>query len=149
MFRKKQPQLNVENAVVAKATTVDVRFGRAMFEKNSGASTSLGAKRTMRLRIEAEGALPYEAELVLKSGDPMVPIERGVTFEVLVDPDDPQHIALAPETVFALPGGGTWKPDPSLGIGRKAADAAMARVQELSEAAERAREQSAGDDPTG
>jgi hypothetical protein len=146
VFRKHKPQLTSENAVVATATTIDVKFGRAVFERNVGGNTQTSGKRTMLLRIEADGALPYETELVLKGGDPPVPIQRGGRFEVFVDPDDPKHVEVVPDQTFTLPGGGTWKPEPNLGIGRAASDAAIARAQELAEQAQRARE-SNGEQP--
>jgi hypothetical protein len=95
VFGSKKHQLTNENALRASATMLEVRFGRSGRER-SAATDGRGGRRTLRLRVQADGALPYDAELVLKSHDPILSVDRGDSLDVLVDPDDPQHIALAP-----------------------------------------------------
>jgi hypothetical protein len=95
VFGSKKQQLTNENALRASATMLEVRFGRSGRER-SAATGGRGGRRTLRLRVQAEGALPYDADLILGAHDPILTIDRGDSVEVLVDPDDPQHIALAP-----------------------------------------------------
>ena len=116
------------------AELVEVRFGRTL-HTTSGANESLTAKRTLTLRIEPVGAEPYRAELHLERNGPGVPVIPGTRFEVLVSPDDPQHLQLLDDLVFTLPGGATWRPPTDFGIGRKAAEAAMRQTREIAERA--------------
>jgi hypothetical protein len=95
VFGHKRHQLTSENALRARATMIEVRFGRAGRER-SAATEGRGGRRTLRLRVLADGALPYDAELVLTPKDPILELDRGDSLDVLVDPDDPKHVALAP-----------------------------------------------------
>lgn len=56
-------------------------------------------------------ARPYEATLKIDRGGPNTPDLPGTRFEVLVDPSDPQRLALPADPTYTLPGGQTWQPE--------------------------------------
>ena len=94
-----------------------MKLGRFITNTNSGVGGSLekqSAKRTLRIRVEPPGEAPYETTLELDRSDPMVPVTSGFRMEILVDPDDRNRVALVPEPVFTMPGGGTWQPESAL-----------------------------------
>ncbi|MEI6622397.1 MAG: SHOCT domain-containing protein [Actinomycetes bacterium] len=104
----------LENGQLAEATILEVTFGRFVRNKNSGVGGShaeLSASQTLRLRVAPSAGSPYETTLKLGSNDTKVPAQVGTRFNVLVDPTDPQHVALPPDPAFTLPGGGTWTPN--------------------------------------
>ena len=68
----------------------------------------------MILQVEPPGRQPYEATLKIERGGPSTPDVPGTRFPVLVDPGDPQKVALPPDPTFTLPGGGTWQPEHGL-----------------------------------
>ena len=126
------------------AEILAVQFGRFVKERTVGVNTSVSAKRTVRLRVEPPGEASYEAELELGAKDPMVPTAPGARFDVLVAADDPQRVALPESPVFTTPNGGEWRPTANAGIGRGGEAAAMEQMEQIREAAKRARPQGDG-----
>jgi len=107
----------VHEGVRTPAEVLEVKLGRFVSNTNSGVGGSmekLQAKRTLKVRVEPPGAAAYDVTLRLDRSDPLVPVAGGVRTEVLVDPEDRTKVALVPDAVFTLPGGGTWQPESDL-----------------------------------
>jgi hypothetical protein len=97
--------LTEANGARATAVVLGVRFGQLLWQQTNGHTSG---DRTLQLRVEPDGEPPYEAELVLGPGEPMVPAQPGTRLPVLVDPDDPRRLALPADRWFVLPGGILW-----------------------------------------
>lgn len=79
----------------------------AMYDRHS-------ASKKLSLQVEPPGGQPYEATLKIDRDGPTTPDVPGTRLEVLVDPSDPQHLALPADPTFTLPGGQTWRPEHGL-----------------------------------
>jgi len=79
----------------------------AMYDRHS-------ATKKLSLQVEPPGGQPYEATLKIDRDGPTTPDVPGTRLEVLVDPSDPQHLALPADPTFTLPGGQTWRPEHGL-----------------------------------
>jgi hypothetical protein len=97
--------LTEANSARATAVVLGVQFGHLLWEQTY---MHTSGDRTLLLRVEADGAPPYEAELVLGPDEPMVPAQPGTRLPVLVDRDDPARLALPADRWFVLPGGILW-----------------------------------------
>jgi hypothetical protein len=104
-------ELTEENGTRVTAVILGVEVGAVIFEETLDGGTVARGQRTLKLEIEPIDSEPYEAELALSSEESMVPVRPGTRLPVLVDPSDPQRVAL-PEfnRWFALPGGIVWQP---------------------------------------
>jgi hypothetical protein len=94
----------------------DVKYG-LVHETDSGygqAYSKRSASKKVTLLVEPPGGQPYEATLKIERDGPDIPVVPGTRFDVLVDPSDPQDLALPTDPTYTLPGGGTWAPEHGL-----------------------------------
>jgi hypothetical protein len=94
------------------AEILEVQYG-LVHNTNSGVGGSYersSADKTLRLRVEPTGGAAYEAEAKVDRNGPDVPNMPGTRVDVLVDPADPQRVALPDDPTFTLPGGQQWQP---------------------------------------
>lgn len=94
------------------AELLGVTYGR-LHNTNSGVGGTYertSADKTLRLRIEPAGGTPYEAEAKVDRNGPDVPDMAGTRVDVLVDPTDPQRVAVPDDPTLTLPGGQKWQP---------------------------------------
>jgi hypothetical protein len=127
------------------AEILDVKYGLvhttstgvdAMYDRHS-------ASKKLRLRVEPPGDQPYEATLKIERDGPTTPDLPGTRFAVLVDPSDPQHLALPADPTYMLPGGQTWEPEHGI-AGAIAAAAKRGDAKEIMRLTAEAREKAAG-----
>jgi hypothetical protein len=94
------------------AEILDIKYGLvhttstgvdAMYDRHS-------ASKKLSLRVEPAGGAPYDATLKIDRDGPTTPDVLGTRVDVLVDPSDPQRVALPADPTFTLPGGQTWQP---------------------------------------
>ncbi len=116
-FGKSKPsadQLRGWTAVTAEIR--DVKYG-LVHTTSSGVDSMYDrheASKKVLLHVEPSTGQPYETTLKIERGAPSTPDIPGTRFQVLVDPSDPQNVALPPDPTFTLPGGGTWQPEHGL-----------------------------------
>ena len=92
------------------AMIIGTSLGGVVYEETLGSTYARGV-RTLRLQVEPVDEPPYETELMLDPEETMVPMKPGTRMPVLVDRDDPRHVALPQfNRWFALPGGIVWQP---------------------------------------
>lgn len=94
------------------AELLEVRHGR-VHNTNSGVGGTyerISADKTLRPACRARGGTPYEAEAKIERNGLDVPDMPGTRVDVLVDPTDPQRVALPDDPTFTLPGGQQWQP---------------------------------------
>jgi Short C-terminal domain len=78
------------------------------------AYSKLSASKKVSVLVEPPGGQPYQATLKIERNGPDMPVVPGTRFDVLVDPDDPQHLALPADPTYTLRGGRTWAPEHGL-----------------------------------
>jgi len=94
----------------------DVKYGLVHTTDSGvgGMYESHSSTKKLFLQVEPPGASPYEATLKIERGGPSTPDIPGTRVDVLVDPSDPQSVALPDDPTFTLPGGRTWQPEHGL-----------------------------------
>jgi hypothetical protein len=94
----------------------DVKYGLVHTTDSGvgGMYESHSSTKKLFLQVEPPGAPPYEATLKIERGGPSTPDVPGTRVDVLVDPSDPQQVALPDDPTFTLPGGRTWQPEHGL-----------------------------------
>ena len=113
-FGKGSP--STDGWVATPAEIREVKYG-LVHETDSGygeAYSSLSASKKVSLLVEPSGGQPYEATLKIERNGPDMPVVPGTRFDVLVDPSDPQRLALPADPTYTLPGGRTWAPEHGL-----------------------------------
>jgi hypothetical protein len=103
------------------AEILEVAYGKVLNVTSGSGYERSSANKTVRLRVEPPGGAPYEATFKLGRDDTDIPPMVGTRMDVLVDPTDPQRVAMCPDPTFTLPGGQTWQPN--AGIAGAIADA--------------------------
>jgi hypothetical protein len=107
---------STEGWVATPAEIRDVKFG-LVHETDSGygeAYSRLSASKKVSLLVQPPGGAPYEATLKIERNGPDIPVVPGTRFDVLVDPSDPQQLALPADPTYTLPGGRAWAPEHGL-----------------------------------
>ena len=94
----------------------DVKYGLVHTTDSGvgGMYESHSSTKKVFLQVEPPGAAAYEATLKIERGGPSTPDIPGTRVDVLVDPSDPQQVALPDDPTFTLPGGRTWQPEHGL-----------------------------------
>jgi hypothetical protein len=142
---KKQSSGEPDSAwVLTPAEILDFKYGLvhttstgvdAMYDRHS-------ASKKLSLRVEPVGGVPYDATLKIDRDGPNTPDVSGTRVEVLVDPGDPQRLALPADPTFTLPGGRTWQPAHGI-AGGIAAASKRGDAKEIARLTAELREQSA------
>ncbi len=94
----------------------DVKYGLVHTTDSGvgGMYESHSSTKKVFLQVEPPGAAAYEVTLKIERGGPSTPDIPGTRVDVLVDPSDPQQVALPDDPTFTLPGGRTWQPEHGL-----------------------------------
>jgi hypothetical protein len=114
-FGTKQPSAG-EHWTEVTAEIRDVKYGLVHTTTTGidGTYERHEASKKVTLWVDPDGGQAYEATVKIERGGPLTPDVPGTRFQVLVDPSDPQKVALPPDPTFTLPSGGTWRPEHGL-----------------------------------
>src|SRR5580704_10638122 len=118
--------------VLTPAEILDFKYG-LVHTTSTGVDATYdrhSASKKLSLRVEPVGGAPYDATLKIERDGPTTPDVPGTHVDVLVDPSDPQRLALPADPTFTLPGGQTWQPAHGL-AGEIAAASKRGDAQEI------------------